>query len=392
MKTDDLRKALNARDVLKKYYGDGKRYFGTRLQHFEYELEDGELIPMSEAKWFPKIDALKDEFDILKKEIKDVISEKQAAEHFMKNEFKCNHSVRISDWDSRGSLSKYRDTCVICGEKFFDSTVYKRKDIESLAERNQPLATFIGYENVTPSGFDPEEEFITNYRENDIIKILWEILAKTDSEDIDIVSEIAKLNLEKCIINKPHNKNLILIIVGSNKEWVDDYTYLKARNYLESQGVTKSVIEYFKNLYNVAIEILGDEETIKGYNQEDDLIVLQQYTGIEYLKGYLEYIKDIPFSLIIDMSSLRTYEVVDNQIILARHQIDLKSIFPNTPIVSIEDFYHEDIEVLESALKQTEGNTYAYKDSSYYYLEDGKLTKTNNACDKIKRLIRKKGN
>lgn len=390
MKREDLIKALNARNTLKKYYGDGERYFGTRLRNFEYEhRNDGELVPLDEDKWFPQIDALKDKFDILKKEIKDVISEKQAAEKFMKHNFKCDHSVRITNYHYYG-LNHYEDTCILCGKNFYDSYLNRRNDMHRLNEKNKKMVTFIGKEDVTPSGFwCGDYEYIVNYTEKNIVKILFEILEKNNNEDIDLVDEIEKLNLKKCIINKPHNKNLVLLIVGSNKEYIDNYSYIMHENNINDV----TVVEYFKELYNIAIEIVGDEESIKKYKSEDDLVILQQYTGIKYLKGYLEYIHDIPFSLIIDMSSLYNYQVIDNKIVPTRHKIDLKAIFPNTPIINIEDMAKKDITELEEFLKKEDSNTYCYKDNSYYYLEDNKLAKTQTSSDiydKIKRLIKKR--
>ena len=53
----------------------------------------------------------------------------------------------------------------------------------------------------------------------------------------------------------------------------------------------------------------------------------------------------------------------------------------------------KDIKELEEFLKKEDSNTYCYKDNSYYYLEDNKLTKTqisSDVYDKVKRLIKKR--
>ena len=103
MKKELLDKIIKSRIILK----DKNSIQNINLVDFERNPED---------KWFPKIDNLKDEFEILKSEIKNEISIKKEAKSFLEN-YKCDHSVRISNCSDYHS-NIYEDTCVLCGQKF----------------------------------------------------------------------------------------------------------------------------------------------------------------------------------------------------------------------------------------------------------------------------------
>lgn len=387
MKVEYLRKIIEAKLILEDYYGNKKNIFGSALRTLEEKLVDGEYVPRPEEEWFPKIEGLKEEFEILKREVRDTIAKKNEAKQFLYNEYKCEHPVKISNY-VRG-LHSYEDTCILCGKSFWNSIINKSNDMVSLNDKNKKTAIFIGEESVIQDGFifGAEEEYIINYTQEEIIKIILDILDKNESEDIDIVEEIRKLNLNKCVINTPHNKNLILIIIGSNKQYLDKYTYFANRNFIDSQ----EIIKYFRDLYNTAIEIVGDKESLKKYEEKEDTLILTECDTIQDLERHLKYEEDIPFSLIIDMSSLFTYTIVEDKIKPIRYQVDLKKIFLDIPIINIEDLSKDNLEDLKKFLENDSSITYACQYNTYYNMQNNELRKLNasNMCNNIKKLIKK---
>ena len=371
MKREELRKILEYKKILFDYYGDGGLYWGTALRNFE------------KKDCFPDVEFLKEEFEVLRTEINDVIAKKNEASTFFKN-YKCNHEVRVSDYEYYGG--RYDDTCVLCDHKLiWNSALIKYNSMDNLNERNKKLALFMG---VTPC--DNSEYYNVHYTKNDVIEILTKILETSTDEEIDLVDEIEKLRLDHCKINKPHNKNLVMIIVGSNKEYIDDNIYLTSINSIE----VKRIIEYFTSLFNVAIEIVGNNEIYDLYKPETDHVMLYAYEKIGTLKTHLAYEKDIPFSLIVNMSNLYTYTVTDNKIIPVKYNLELEKIFPDVPIVNIGDFANCDKEVITDYLRTMNGNTYACNIDKYYYLKDDevKYGYVNDTFNDIKKLIKTKGN
>ena len=387
MTKEQLRRILEAKTILKNYYGDGTRHFSTQFSYFEKTYVHGREVRVREEDWFPKVDDLKDEFEILKKEIKDVVKNKNDAENFFKN-YKCNHPVRISNFDY-GYRNKYVDKCMLCGEKLSNSVINRASDIKTIAEKNNEFVTFIGKEDVTPDGFLVDYEYVINYTEEDIIEILQKLLENIDSEEFDLVYEIEKLNLEKCVINKPQNKSLILVIAGSNKEYIDNYSYITSKNNIND----KKILDHFLNLYNAATLIVGDDNTLKKYELKDDLLVYMEYDTIEKLNTVLNYYTNVPFDLIIDISSLYTYKLGNTQ--EERYKLPLKDMFPNTRIVTIKDFSNNTMENMENYLKDASYNTYACQHDRYntcytYYDKDDmeKKKSIDDACNEVIRLIK----
>lgn len=378
MKKEELKKIIEARIILNNYYGNKKFAFGTALKDFE-RIDD-------ETIWFPEINGLREELEILKNEIKDTINKKNEAIKLFK-EYKCKHEVRISDYDFN-LTSQYNDTCVLCGKKFGNSVINTRNTMNNMAYKNQKIATFIGKENVTPNGFFMCEESITHYNQDEILQILLNITKSNEKDmdaEIDIVEEIEKLNLKKCIVNKPHNKKLILILTGCNKEFIDDY-YITKKNTIEEN----KIIEYFKNLYGVSLEIIGDEGTIDKYRNSNDSIILSEYDTIKELEMHLNFEKQVPFNLIIDLSNLFSIRLDNNKIELLNYKLYLENIFPNIPIINIHDFSKENKETMKNFLENNTNNNYGYKSYNYYHIKNNNLEEIypNNFCDKIKKLIK----
>jgi len=385
MKKETLKKVIESTIILENYHKN-------RLRDFENEYEDKENIENSVEEWFPKIDALKSGFELLKKEIKDIIAIKKEAEEFLHNLYhdnKCGHFIKISDYSYRRNC--YEDTCVLCGKMFFSSSIEKRNNIRDLNNKKTKSATFIGIEDITPSGFMTDEEYITNYTKEDIRKILLDVLYNHSLEDIDIVDEVEKLNLDKCIINKPHNKILILMIIGSNKHYIDEYTYLTSKDYKDA----KKIIEYFQELYNVAIEIIGDKESLREYEQNNESIFLTEYETIQDLERELQYEQNIPFNLVIDMSRLFVYSEEGEGLNKDRYQLDLKNMFPVSRIIRIEqNDFQDDIKIL-TTLKQIlvhYNEAYIDLEKKFCFLKDGQVEKINftDTCKNVKKLILKK--
>ena len=283
MKKEELKKLIESRKIIRNYYSADGEYFGTPLKDFEKKYVNGEEFILTEDEWLPKIDGIKDEIEVLKNEIRDTINAKNEAVNYLKN-YKCDHLVRISNCSDRGLNWYNEDTCILCGEKL-EVTTIRRKDINAFSEKNKRFATFIGKEEVTPGGFyGPNDiSYKINYTEDDIFNILLDMLDNIKSEEFDIIHEVERLKLDKCIINKPHNKKLILVIIGTNKEYVCDnnISYFTSKNYIDD----KKIIDKLLELYGVSVEVIGDEDTIKKYKCKDGILFLDDYNTLRNLNN-----------------------------------------------------------------------------------------------------------
>ena len=62
-------------------------------------------------------------------------------------------------------------------------------------------------------------------------------------------------------------------------------------------------------------------------------------------KKELDNEKDVPFDIIIDMSSLYDYKIDNGKIISEKVDINFKEIFPDSYVIKIDDFFTKLIEL-----------------------------------------------
>ena len=317
-----------------------------------------------------KINELKKDFDILKLEIDKEKKKHDEAINFFNN-YKCEHNIRICDFNE--------DKCIICGSTMIRSSLSKYNCIELAHTKNKKIATFIGYEYLTQNGFF-NEEYTRYYKESDIFKILENIIKKNSNDEIDIVDEIEKLDFNKCVINKPKNTKLVLMIIDSNYEYINKYTYISNTNDINY----KEIINYFSNLYNVSIEVLTNNNELSNIYKKDNIFITK-YNTLNDLESLLKVYNYIPFDLIINMSSL--VKLSNNNI--ETFNLDLKKYFKNSRIINVKDLSKEHNQDFHKYLDNNE--IYGYYKNNFYYLKDNNIYQDNcnNFCDKAKRLIKK---
>lgn len=332
--------------------------------------------------WLPNVEELKEEFEILKSEILDAINITEENEKIIK-ESKCSHEIRLEYWDCFTSSYK----CIFCGNYVSsDNDVTFGHSIN----RNRRTVTFVAK--------DQDKDIIEEgFTEEDVYKLIIEILKdKDDDEEIDLVNEFKKLNLPKCEIDerKKVNENFILIIGGTNKENLENGTYITTN----VSHINSEFIKYFRGLLYTKIETIENEEYLnssefkKSFSNTDFDLKLTQYNTIEELIKALNYEKEIPFKIIIDMTNLYSYKIKDNKLIKEKQVLNLSEIFPNSYIIKIEDLSKKELEEIKTILMnmKQENESYGYDGETYYYLEEGELEETdlNGTLKRIKKLLR----
>ena len=281
--------------------------------------------------------------------------------------------------------------CVFCNKGIESDNV---SNWEYSKNRNKYCVTLDDREQ------DNEDYYYTiedGYTVNQVLELLLDIIKdKNDDEDIDLIQEFKKLNLNNCKINEEHkiNENYILILSGSNKQYICEDSFIK-QNGLE---IGFDFLDYFYGLLNTKIELIDNtdflenkkfKEKVSSYN---DSVKITSFDTTEELVKKLKYQTEVPFKIIIDLSELYNYNIENNTITKKENDINLNKIFPNSKIIKIKNLSKESLEELSTFLKDNTdtNNLYAYKDESYYHIEDNEINKTNleSTCNKIKKLLR----
>lgn len=335
--------------------------------------------------WFPKIEELKKEFDILSQEIESSIKENNINEKIIK-ECNCDHSVRLKYYGLFGGSFK----CVFC-DKYISSD--NCINWENSINRNKYCVDLV-------AKYQEDEDYgnITNgYTKEQIYEIILNsIKDKKDDEEIDLIQEFKHLNLINCNINeeKKVNENYILIISGSNKQYIDDESFL----YKKGTKIGLDFIKYFSGILNTKVELIDNDEVLlseelkqyfpkKNYN-----LKFTKYDTISELENILLSQKEIPFKLIIDLTELYKYDIKNNDITKENYKINIKDYFSNSHIIKINNLSKKSlIELREYLLKFD--NEYVYQNENYYYLEndDIKSNDFENICNSMKKLLKKGG-
>lgn len=307
----------------------------------------------------PKFDELKDELDILKSEVEEGIKASEEAKKKIK-ECNCDHSVRFSYPGGWGYMRD--DECIFCGKKFAADNVHRGDTIYEDVNRNRYRVSF------TTNYFYDDDFYCDNaYSEREVYDLLLKIIENIDDdEEIDFVQLLKNLNIKDCKVDERRKEktHYILIISGSNKYSIGE------RGYITCDGIPllPGFASLFTSIPNVRIELLDNEEAFKDKKFTDKIDVdkvrnirCAHYETIEELLKELDNEKDVPFDIIIDMSSLYDYKIDNGKIISEKVDIKFKEIFPNSYVIKIDDFGNrEHVDILEILKDKLLGYNEAY--------------------------------
>ena len=313
--------------------------------------------------WFPDIEELKGEFEILKKEVLDVQEESIKCQEII-NKSKCNHEVRLKHFGLFGSHSN----CIFCNKTIMGDNCV---NWEYSVNRNNYCVDFI-------AKYQDDEDYdniCEGYTEEDIYLIIAKLLEDRDeNEEIDLVQELKRLNLEKSIISekKIEKEDYILIISGTNKQYLDNETYIQNKINL---NIALEILNYFFNLLNTKIELID----CKKHQIENlsDKVKLVQYETIDNLEQILIRQQEIPFKIIIDITELYEYTFKNEKIIKKETKINLEELYPNSIIIRIKNLSNKRKEELLAYLKEYQSLIYAYQYNKYYSYNEGTLDEQN---------------
>lgn len=318
-------------------------------------------IEEDEKYWYPNIPELKEYFEILKKEILQAKKETLESEKAIQ-EINCFHDVRLR---YNGLFSSYC-RCVLCGERISsDNTIcFKESNY-----RNKHTVTFESKYQCDSEGEPYEVK--EGKTELEVQKIILEILKNFQDEDeVDLVEEFSKLKFKKMEINKEKRKKekYILIIGGTNKELInkEDNVYLSK----ETQNTSLDFLNYFISLLNIKVVVIDRKETLnvqefQEIRKTNHNVLLDSYTSLGYLETALNQVEDVAFQLIIDLSELYNYEIIDNKVKSEVHDLRLNEKFPNSQIIKIKS------------------------NNERYYIEGNTEKSFEETCNDLKRMLKK---
>lgn len=380
MKKMEILNLINAKKVIQK----NKKLLSLITSKYD--------ILLSEEHWFPNIPELSNEFDILKKELKEALCEtEQMIVEYNKLTKKCKHEVRL---EHSGIFNSRYYQCIFCGKNI--NGVNNEKWEESININRRCVNLLYKYY----CDEDGYEEILKEdaYTYEDIIDIIEKILQNKEmDEEIDLVDEFKNLNLKHCSINDKKLKleYYVLIIGGTNKQYIDEKFYLSKINSLDSIEFLK----YFKDMLNTKVALIDNSSIINGNHcqkiqeEKNPNLKFWKYGTIKEFLDLLKEIEDIPFQLIINLSELYTYKIVDNKIIKEKYQLNLKEIFPNSYIINIDEMSNVDIELITSFLKShiDVDKQYLCRNHNYYYLEKDEIVETNldGVCNIMRKVLKK---
>ena len=378
---------MKKKDLLKLIEAKYKIINNEKLVEFtERSAGNFRWYQKKEEDWFPKIDDLENEFNILKKEVKLALKETKEAKDVINN-FECNHDVRLNYYELFSNTSK----CIFCDEYIHGDNV---SNWEYSKNRNKYCVIL---DDKIQFDSDGDDYIIDNgYTINQVLEIILDIIKdKNDEDDIDLIQEFKKLNLINCKINdqKKSKENFILIISGSNKHFIDDESYIQKKGL----DFGLEIVDYFYGLLNTKVKLIDNTEFLENKKLQEissynDNIKFTNYDTIEELERILNQQQEVPFKLIIDLSELYNYKIDNNSIIKESYNINLNEIFPNSHVIKINNLSKKSLEELSSFLKLYKdiNNLYAYQNEKYYYIENNEIKSQDleNTCDKVKRLLK----
>jgi len=294
----------------------------------------------------PKFNELNDELDILKKEVEEGIKASEEAYEELKK-CNCDHSVRFYYPSGWGYIRD--DECIFCGKGFAADNVHRGNTIYEDVNRNKYCVRF-----TTNYFYDCDFYCDSAYTEREVYDLLLKIIENIDDEEeIDFVQLLKNLNIKDCEVDERRKEKTyyILIVSGNNKCSISD------KGYITCDGIPllPDFASLFTSIPGVRLELFDNEGAFKDKKFTDKIDVNKvrnircaSYETIEKLKKELDNEKDVPFDIIIDMSSLYDYKINDSKIISAKVDINFKEIFPDSYVIKIDDFgVKEQKEILE---------------------------------------------
>ena len=327
MKKKEIIELLNAKKILL-----NNRNLLKSIDIVTCNDKDFFLFAKKEDRWYPNIPELKQEFDTLKQELKEKLEESRKKDKIIK-ENNCSHEVRMK---YHKCLGVYDNKCVLCGN------ISKSDNEISFYESNYRNKHTVTFEYLEQEGDYGEKYVVKNgVTEEEVINLIIKILDKYNlDDDVDLVEEFSKLNLNNCEINKEerYNEDYILIIGGTNQEYLNKDVYVSKR--YESNSI--EVFNYFIDKIDTKVVLIDNIETISKtkYIEEikrngkyyNDNILIDTYDTIKELKRILNNLKKIKFKQVINISDINNYKVNRN-VSLVKYDLDLDKLFPNSEII-----------------------------------------------------------
>ena len=279
---------------------------------------------MREEDWFPDIPELNEYFEVLRNEIKETIDETDKAHKKIINA-QCDHQVRLEHY---GFITSDYE-CVLCGHHVSSDNSISFKDSNN---RNKHTVTFID-KYQTDDYYDDKYEVKEGKTKEQVYAYILGILEKYNDEDeVDLVEEFSKLNIPNMTINKEKRKQekYILIIAGTNKEYLNDYTYISNKYNLKVEDIYNKFI----SMLNTKVAII--DNSFK-YDRLSGMVEVENYDTLDSLNEDINRLKDINFSIVIDLSKLYKFNIVDNNFISEEYNLPLNELFPNSNIFTIDN-------------------------------------------------------
>lgn len=294
--------------------------------------------------WFPNIEELKEEFNILSIEVQEALNEVDVCKQYIQNS-NCNHDVRLEHYGLFGSHSK----CIFCNKSIESDNCC---NFEYSINRNKYCVTLVAkYQDDDDYGYVSD-----GYTDEQVYKIILNLLKDKDmDEEVDLIQEFKKLDLHDCKINdeKKVNENYILIIGGTNKKFIDKDTYIVSEN----SNASSEYVKCFSQLLNTRVELIDNTEILenldfkKMFDDNYRYLKFTSYKTKEELEKELLRQKDIPFKVIIDLSNLYEYKISNDVVTKEKVELNLSEYFPNSHIVKINDESNNKLEQEETCVK-----------------------------------------
>ena len=335
------------------------------------------IYDKDEKLWLPFLEGFEEEMDILKDEIREARASYDKA---LEDKKMCSHDIRIETVEDDGGFClSPTHRCALCGAVVNTNYSWYLSD-----GRNNYTVTV-----KNKNQFDGDYWYIYDkgLDRGEVINYVMSFLDKyEDDDEVDLVEEFSLLDLQKDItVNKKKRilNDYVLIIGGTNKERLYDDIYISKAVNDESYNF----LDYFGNLFNTKVALFDREEVLSKDKfdkyRKCRWILFKDYDSLFSLEKELTNFRDIDFGVILDLSDLYDYSYQDNCLTTLKYDLDLKSIFPNSKIVKIDNFSKNELLELKS-----EFDVFYQKMDNEYYASFGK-TSFECICDEAKQLIKK---
>lgn len=356
------------------------------LEIIKLNLEILESKRFENMKSFPfsEIEELKEQFAVLNEEMK---KSKELLEHNKEllSKVNCQHEIRRIEYYIFGKNS----ICLLCGKSISGDNVRNGNTIYNDINRNRGCVLFNcsyydeEYGQISESGYDVEE----------VYQLIYQVLSeKGDDEEINLIEEMKKLNLNNCEIDerKKVKENHILIIGGSNKFKIQDESYITS--YCDDSGI--DLTYYLSGFSRTNVEYIDNKEVFTSSKFENFFpstnssnLLFRSYDSIKELEGYITKEGKVPFDLIVDLSNLYQYDFQDGRLTMEKYNIDLQRIFPNSEIVKVYT-RQPDINAISPSFRKEvpNGKVLFYEDGLSEGIERDKFCE--ELGNKIKKLVK----